>query len=257
MTHPKGTAYEHDLYKIHGLESDAGQVIERRFLKRVDQLASDALVKLIHGSASDFSDVPAKSAWSRFVLSLTQRNPEKIDWIGEQVDVHFAQRFADIEANYSQFRKPTDPPTFAEYMSLVDPIAQEKAKAILLQKICDLPTVGTHINNMWWHVIELTKVPHAMLTSDRPVVMTNGIGYPTSYIILPISPWHLFLAVNSVEMEQELRISLADGYLFEHINHAVVSQAQKYVYATDSSLLAFVEARLRQKPAANHASDFS
>jgi Protein of unknown function (DUF4238) len=68
MTYPAGTAYEHDLYKIHGLESDAGQVTEQRFLKRVDQLASDALVKLIHGSAPDFNDVRAKSAWSRFIL---------------------------------------------------------------------------------------------------------------------------------------------------------------------------------------------
>jgi hypothetical protein len=253
MTRPRRTAYEYDLYKIQGTEHEFSQATELRFLKRVDQLAADALQILLHGSGHITE--PLKSGWSRFIMSLLQRTPERIEWIGENVDLHYNQRLADIEVKYTELRKPSDPPTFADYMSSVDPVAREKAKAILLQKICDLPIVGQRINNMSWHVIEMNMVPYPLFTSDRPVVMTNGIAYPTSYIVIPLTPRHMFLAVNNVEMEAQLRIALDRGDLYEHINNMVVSQAHKYVYATDDTLLPFVEAHLRKRtPSGRRAS---
>jgi len=131
MTHPKGTGYEVNLYTITGLNDDSSQIVEQHFMKRVDQLASDALVKLMNGSARDF-DVKLKSGWSRFIMSLIQRNPQKVAWIAERIAEFYEKRHDDIQADYEGFRKDGDPPTFAEYLLLRGPAALAKSKALLL-----------------------------------------------------------------------------------------------------------------------------
>jgi hypothetical protein len=47
MTHPSGTGYERDLYTIEGLPPETSQVLERRFMKAVDQSASDTVERLL------------------------------------------------------------------------------------------------------------------------------------------------------------------------------------------------------------------
>jgi hypothetical protein len=66
--------------------------------------------------------------------------------------------------------------------------------------------------------------------------------------MMPISPRHLFVATNNINMENQLRQSFSDGVLSDHINHVVVAQAAKYVYGVDSSMVPFVEQRLGKYP---------
>jgi hypothetical protein len=126
----------------------------------------------------------------------------------------------------------------------VAPKTRETLKAELLATITDSPNVGAVINEMLWGVATLIDLQPRFLTSDRPVVMTKGIVFPTSYIILPLSPRSAFFAANTSLMLMQLRYALRDGDLVHHINNTVASQAQKLVYFTDDSQRDFVEARL-------------
>lgn len=216
MTHPKGTAYQYDLYKLKGLPESSNQALEERFMRRVDQLASDALHLLIHGSETDLT-TDLKSGWARFILSLVHRHPEKVSWIGVEIAARFQKRLTDASA-------------------------LEKAKALLLLNIIDSQNVGSFmIERLNWFVVKLLNPKWKLLTSDRPIVMTNGVGYPTSYLMLPIDPTHLFIAVPNFDMEWQLRNALEEGHLVEHVNRTVASQAKRYVYYQDDSVLPFVE----------------
>jgi len=77
--------------------------------------------------------------------------------------------------------------------------------------------------------------------------MTNGLDHSEAYIILPVSPACIFIAVNTPEMVR--RISETDAHtLVKEINAKVVGQAIRYVYDTNDAQLRFVENRLRRSP---------
>lgn len=244
MTHPSGTGYEWNLYTVKGLPPEPSQLLERRFLKALDQRASDTLDKFLDGSDVSVLTIEQKSAWSRFIMSLIQRTPEKVSWIARVVAQLYDERLSEVEADYIAFREPGDPPTFEEFRALMHPSAREMAKAEVLQNIMDLPNVGGAINEMLWGVATLDDLHPRLLTSDGPVIMTNGIGFPISHIMMPISSRALFVATNTSLKLTQLRQALHEGSLLDHINHTVAAQAQKFVYFCDDSQLSFIEERL-------------
>jgi hypothetical protein len=241
MTHPTGAGYERDLYHVPGLSPANQYGVEDKFMKKVDQLACDALQILLHGDGSEFT-IETKSGWARFILSLLQRNPEKTAWAKAQWKNAYDLRMVQVEEQYDELRTPSAPRTYAELRAKMDGLGYEKSSAIFLQQIIDMPNAGAHINNMRWSILTIDKPGFTFLTSDRPVVMSNGIKYPDSYIILPIGPRRMFLSVNTPEAEQQFH-ELALHKLVRAVNDKVVLQAQKYVYDTNDRQLRFVENR--------------
>jgi hypothetical protein len=51
----------------------------------------------------------------------------------------------DCQARYDATRKPTDPPTFDEYLALRDPLVPVKMRANLIIKALDNEVVGAHL----------------------------------------------------------------------------------------------------------------
>jgi len=88
MIHPDGTGYESDLYTVKNAPSEQSHFMEDYFFRTVDQLASDASEIILRGQFPHL-DHDKKSAWSRFVMSLIHRNPEKVAWIGERAASQF------------------------------------------------------------------------------------------------------------------------------------------------------------------------
>lgn len=238
MTHPEGTGYDF-------VPTESSQLlVEQRFMRIVDQKASETMEALLDGKDISALNLDQKSAWSRFVMSLVQRNPEKVAWITQVVDAHYDNRLARLEADYDSIRTPGYPLTFAEYRDRVAPKTREILKAELLTTIVDSQNVGATINRMLWGVATLTDLQPRLLTSDRPVVMTKGIAYPTSHMMLPINPRAIFIAANTSLHLAQLCTGIEEGTLLYHINHTVAAQAKKFVYFIDDSQLKFVEARL-------------
>jgi hypothetical protein len=140
-------------------------------------------------------------------------------------------------------KQPGDPDTFEEYEARMASNPSGRATAVLLQMIMDSKFVGEHLNHMKWHVLTFGNAPQCLLTSDRPIMMTNGLVGPDAHLAMPISPSHIFLAVNDDRVLRAVQAMDPDDVLHNN-NDRVASQATKYVYGVDGSQLAFVEPRL-------------
>jgi len=114
---------------------------------------------------------------------------------------------------------------------------------LLLQKLMDSKLVGEHIGKMQWRVLTLGNAPYPFLTSDRPIIMTNGLNVSDAHFGLPMGPQHLFVATNDEETFLKIR-AIDPAQILHNVNHKVASQAVKYVYGCDDSQLAFVAERI-------------
>lgn len=162
-----------------------------------------------------------------------------------------------IEAAYAKDRGPSDPPTYAEYTQLHGPNPAARTIVRAIQTLADNAELGRRINSMRWMVLSDTKPKFELLTSDRPMLITNGIGLPKGHLIMPISPFHVFVATHNVETENHIRTVWNGGDAIEQINNRVACQSRKYVYGSDDKQLAFVSKRLGLKYTADPMENLS
>jgi len=247
--HPGGTGFVHGLYSIADLPPELAQVLEKGFMKTTDTLAANALQVLLSGSLRGLTS-DTRSGWSRFIVSLVLRNPEMVIRAKHAARALMAEARLTIEQDYAENRLPTDPDTYAKYAALHSPNPEGRAAAILMEKVIDSPKIGQWINNMRWRVFVIPPTGFNFLTSDRPVIMTNGISHQDAQLILPISKKHLFVATNNVQTENQIMNLAKEGTLAQQVNDRIALQAKKLVFASDDTSLKFVARRLgRQLPA--------
>jgi hypothetical protein len=187
-----------------------------------------------------------KSEWIRFLMSLMHRTPERVEYLKATVEAEYPKLIEEYRAKWPEIRKPTDPETFEEFQATAAPNPSGRALALLLQKLMDSKLVGEHIGKMQWRVLTLTNTPYPFLTSDRPIIMTNGLTGPEAHFGLPISPQHIFLATTNEETFNKIR-AIDPSQILHNVNDKVASQAVKYVYGCDGSQLEFVAERLGKK----------
>ena len=135
----------------------------------------------------------------------------------------------------------------AEYTELHGPNPAARTIVRTVQTLADNEELGRQINSMRWAVLSETRPKFELLTSDRPMLVTNGIGPPSGELLIPISPFHLFVAVNNIETENKIRAVWRHGDAIAHVNDRVASQARKYAYGSDDTQLKFVSKRLGRK----------
>jgi hypothetical protein len=189
--------------------------------------------------------IEEKSGWSRFLMSLVhRRHPESVEKHREVAERVFKESLPAIEADYAVRHEPTDPPTYLEYVAVnsLNPVGRLQIR--LLQAVIDSDITGRGLNSLRWTVLHDPHPKHLFLTSDRPVVMTNGLDKPTSQLLIPISPRHVFVATNNIEMENSIRKVWNDGQLIQQINERVANQSRKYVWGLSDAQLSFVSTRL-------------
>lgn len=244
--HPDGTGYVRGLYTVPRNDPRVAEFIEREFFKITDNGAARVLRMLKSGEPLAWT-TDTRSAWSRFIISLMLRNPEYVERMAAEVVDFFDPTSTELNDKYRQIRRPDDPDTYEEYIAKTGHPAG-RASAIALQTMIDSPRMGGHLNQMRWSVVTFKNERHALLTSDRPIIMTNGIVKAGDHLALPIGPLSLFVASNNVETEDAIK-SMHAGKLMEQVNDRVASQARRFVYGSDDRQLRFVENRLgRMEP---------
>lgn len=87
-----------------------------------------------------------------------------------------------------QIRGENNPPTFAEYVRQPAIFEVEKHLFDIFYSLVDNPGVGNKINETMWRVVDVPACCHPLLTSDRPVIRTNGLARKGGHIALPIGP---------------------------------------------------------------------
>ena len=244
--HPDGTGYVRGLYTVPHNDPRVTEFIEREFFKTTDNGAARVLRILKSGQQITWT-TDTRSAWSRFIISLMLRNPEYVARMAAVVVGFFDPTSTELNDKYRQIRRPDDPETYEEYIAKTGHPAG-RASAIAMQTIIDSPRMGGHLNEMRWSVVTFTNAKHSLLTSDRPIIMTNGIVKSRDHLALPIGPLSLFVATNTIEAENIIK-SMDPKQLMEQVNDRVASQARKFVYGTDDKQLRFVANRLgREEP---------
>ncbi len=238
--HPDYQGYEPDLYTIPGVEYEAASHLERRFFQQADNDAAQALQKFERDPKIAL-DNRLRSGWSRFVISLILRAPEEIRYFFDEIKMHVLDAEREFEENYATQRLPTEPATFEEFKRNRPTNPAGRAAAMLIQKIIDSDTVGNHLNNMIWTILSPPS-SYPLLTSDRPLIMTNGMIRPESHLALPIGPRKLFIASNRNEIVQEVARRRPDD-LVSFVNNRVVKQARRFVIGVDDHQLRFVANR--------------
>lgn len=247
LCHPAGSGYQPALYTIPDVPPTVANHTENVFLAETDTGAAEALRMLLSPEPYVWTS-GTRSAWTRFLMSLMHRTPERVAFLKARVQQEYPKLLAEFRANYPTLRRPGDPETFDEYEARMAPNPSGRASAVLLQKLIDSTSVGTRLNQMRWHVVTFSNMREPLLTSDRPIIMTNGIDkhLPNAHIALPVSPYHLFVAVNDDEVLGAIQ-AMGPAEVLHNANDKVVLQAKKYVYGRDASQLAFVEPRLGQQ----------
>lgn len=243
LKHPDATGYVRGLYTVPKNDPHVSEYIERHFFRITDNGAAVVAQQLRAGGPIDWFNMD-RSSWSRFIISLMLRNPEYVALMATEIAGFYAR--TDNEEKYQELRGPDDPATFEEHVARRTFHPAGRMSAHALQTIIDSPTMGGQLNKMRWSVVTFAKERHTLLTSDRPIIMTNGMIGQRDHLALPIGPRMLFIATNNIETEQMIRVIDA-GLLMAQINDRVASQARKYVYGTDNRQLRFVENRLGRK----------
>ena len=144
------------------------------------------------------------------------------------------------EARYNAIKGPGDKSTFREFVTSISEASHNRSAMRALMGMIDNPRLGLKINNMPWWVIDTDPNDYPLLTSDRPVIRTNGLNAPNGHIALPIGPHRVFVVAKDQQTLNVIRSSNARQIVRE-VNRQVCDYAVKYVYSIDDTQLEFVE----------------
>jgi hypothetical protein len=221
-----------------GIPEDLAEHVERKFMGMVDNLAKDALNILLGASNARWTD-KTRSAWARFVNGLIFRVPERVASARAFLEGFWKAEFEQHKANYDAQKGPNDP----EYANYIPEAINRETLEFIMKQIDD-KRIGTLLARMRWRTIDVSPTGRCLFTSDRPIIMSNGLAYAESYLLMPLSPTRLFLTTNSAGIENYFANVIERRELVKMCNRHVVRRAQKYAWSTDDSELDFVRKHL-------------
>ena len=111
------------------------------------------------------------------MMRLLHGNPEMVSmWKSKAAEVA-AEAENRFRANYASLRRFTDPEAYDDYPHKGPGHYAAQTTVLTLQTMMDNKQLGEQLNRMAWVVVPL-RGSDPLLTSDRPLVMTNGIKGP-------------------------------------------------------------------------------
>jgi len=239
---PDATGFEIDLYEANDLPADQRQFLEKVWFNYLDQTAFEALTDHLDGKPSSLRDNEHVNAWSRFVFGLHYRHPHTMPELREAARAIWEASGTAQQGEWEKIKKPEHPPTFDEYLAMVDPFTAAKMRVNLIIKVFDNPMLVGHLNQMRYAVIDVSAAPEQFVTSDRPVCISS-LGQNDGVVFLPISPTKLFVAANDEKSLEKIGAQTALD-LVRRVNDFVVGRARLYVWARDKSLEPFIHAKM-------------
>jgi hypothetical protein len=248
MKHPGGTGYERGLYTMAHTPAHVADTLENDFFSIADGQAAETLQFMMK-----YDYVPSgreKASWTRFMLSLLYRAPEGVARSLSMIRQYYNEdSIKDFSDEYERQKRPFDPETLEEYVKENAPRMASQTTAQHLAEIIQSQRVSDKIISMQWHMGRINGLRHSILTSDRPMVMTNGIAHRESHIVMPLSPERILIATNTDEEANKIKALSENGKIAVLLNERMARQARRFVYGQDSQQLRFVENRLGEKVA--------
>jgi len=245
--HPDGTGYVRGLYRMPGVADEHAEVIEKSFFAKVDDQAAVGLQKLLKTQLNEWS-FELREFWALFVLSMLMRTPETVADVLSSITHNLPEDWARAQKQW-EIDHPGEGP-LGDYNSTI----AKQYSLIALRRFIANDVIGQLILNMVSGTMDLSKTPYRLVTSDRPIVMTNGLGYTDSHLAMPLSPTMLFVAANT-SGNNELAASHEPSRHCLCLQQDQVRRAVKYVWAQDHAHDALITTEMSKD--ANDPSMFS
>lgn len=244
---PAATGYMDKLYGMQGVAEEDAQFFETAFFKPVDDLAADALTLMEkHGNSVQW-DTKHRSAWSRFIFSLLMRCPEDIELFKRTWKHQLPNEDAvEWEARYQEVRGLNHTGSFQSFIESLPAGSLEFSSMKSFIRLIDDESIGQKINDMHWHIMDTSGAGYDLLSSDRPVIMTNGLLIPQGHIALPIGPKRLFIASHNKNVIREI-VNTPLNKIVKESNENVTEYAQRFVYANSDTQIRFIQNRMSTK----------
>jgi hypothetical protein len=244
---PKGTGKAKGLYSLTA-ETDPlmREQVELRIMKKIDDDAAPVFRKLHEKRVNEISS-EERSAWATFLMSMIFRTPARLEMINEQIrSTDYEWTDQELE-EYAATRSPDDPISPDEFLKAGTDDEISTTKLLLMTRMCGSPVIGQGLVDMRWGVIDLSSADHGLLTSDEPIITSNGLDKGDSFVMLPLGPTKLFIA-GSTKRALWSFSSQSPRRLEGAINDCIVAQAHKIVIGHHDRHLTFVERRLGKSP---------
>ena len=214
---PGAIGYEYNLYTDPKLSGHDAQVIEDKLFRSVDQCGSNIIIDLIKGRMPLTSK--SRSKWVAFMLSLACRTPKDLSACKKA----FALLVEELSPNES-----------------IDPMVPDQLAKNYLWTFMRNKFLGDLLANMTWDIIDFTGSGYSLLTSDNPIIMSNGLQPLAGHCAIALSPAHLFCC-SWIGPYRSNIISLTKEELANRFNTYIVQRAREFVISVDETPLGFVE----------------
>jgi hypothetical protein len=195
-------------------------------MAKMDDLASEVLRDFLANRLEDWT-LARREAWSRFIVGLMMRNPENLARIKAERQRYTAENYEKWRRDYEVARKPGAAP-----FESTDALHTLKITLMSLEKIINNRSLLNKISSLQWGMVDVTGTGYRFLTSDRPVVRTDGLTKPDSHLAVPLGPTRLFIVTNNAQTTEYFQ-AMRPRDLVMRMNKRVVRNAIKYVWDTD------------------------
>ncbi|KQR77793.1 DUF4238 domain-containing protein [Rhizobium sp. Leaf341] len=247
------TGWEENLYILRGATKETRDNVERIFMGAVDGKAALARDRLLKGDIPQ--DNETRHAWARFLLSLMIRTPETIRGYKAHMRHTFENPDAEFQARYMAARDPHHPESLRDYFIGEGADFQDRSTIIIATRLIQNQKVlQTLMRAMWW-VVNTDKAKPFM-TSDHPLVMTNGLGMRGGHFALTISPTCMFVGFNDLA-GREAVTRIHPRKLVREANEAVIGQGRKSVYAVNDANIRDVKRHMGRRQYFNPVKPFT
>ncbi|MDH2327969.1 DUF4238 domain-containing protein [Cereibacter sp. SYSU M97828] len=243
---PEATGHLHRLYTLEDTPEELAQVMEEKFFKPLDTMASETLSWMRrHGRRSGW-DSSARQVWSHFLLSMLVRAPEDIDIFRPNFREEFGNVTASEEEAYQHVRDKDDPLTYEEYARSRSTGFKERSMFRVYTGLIANESLAKKMSDMHWRVFDLPSHAPTLLSSDRPIIWTP-LGSSQGHLALPLSPRQLFVIARTTELIQRIE-DVNASQLAKEINRQIVGAAARYVYDVDASRKEFIQKHFGTRP---------
>lgn len=164
-------------------------------------------------------------------MGMLYRNPERIAALRKYIEDIALDNYEAGREEYERLVPSGDPPYLDYLVKKVTYDAMDWTSEIMSNE-----KIGLQLNHMRWSVRDISGCGLTLFTSDRPILMTNGLRGENAHLVMPISPYKAFIACNTEKTEQYL-FSLSAMHFAKESNRNVLRFAKKYAWNVDDQLI--------------------